>query len=214
MASFIDHTLLKPEATPEQIIKLCEEAAEWGFVSVCVNPLYVRLAAEKLAGSTVKVCTVIGFPLGASAPALKVIEAANALTDGATEVDMVLPIGQLKSGDYMSVYEDIRGVVRVADGKAIVKVILETALLAEEEKIAACLLAKTAGADFVETSTGFCGGGAIVEDIILMRTAVGPTMGVKASGAIKNNKDARAMLAAGATRIGTSSSVDIIQGEP
>ncbi|NHW37102.1 deoxyribose-phosphate aldolase [Paenibacillus aceris] len=213
MASVIDHTLLKPEATSEQIIKLCEEAAEWGFATVCVNPIYVRLAAEKLAGSLVKVCTVIGFPLGASAPTMKVIEAATALIDGATEVDMVLSIGQLKSGDYMSVYEDIRGVVRVAGNKAIVKVILETALLTEEEKIAACLLAKKAGADFVKTSTGFGGGGATVEDIALMRETVGPSMGVKASGAVRSQKDALAMLAAGATRIGTSSSVAIVQGE-
>jgi deoxyribose-phosphate aldolase len=214
MASVIDHTLLKPEATSEQIIKLCEEAAELGFASVCVNPIYVRLAAEKLAGSSVKVCTVIGFPLGASAPSVKVMEAANAMIDGATEVDMVLPIGQLKSRDYMAVYEDIRGVVRVASDKVIVKVILETALLTDEEKIASCLLAKKAGADFVKNSTGFGGGGATVEDIKLMRETVGPSMGIKASGAVRSQQDVLAMLAAGATRIGASSSVTIVQGEP
>jgi len=214
LASVIDHTLLKPEATSEQIIKLCEEAAAWKFASVCVNPIYVSLAAEKLAGSSVKVCTVIGFPLGASAPAVKATETSNALSDGATEVDMVLPIGQLKSGDYKSVYDDIRGVVRAAGDKAIVKVILETSLLTEEEKIAACLLAKKAGADYVKTSTGFGGGGATVEDIALMRAVVGPFMGVKASGAVRSQKDALAMLAAGATRVGASSSVAIVQGEP
>jgi len=213
LAALIDHTLLKPDATEQDVRKLCEEAKQYGFASVCVNPSWVPLCAELLAGTPVKVCTVIGFPLGATTPTAKAIETRDAIANGASEIDMVINVGALKSGNDALVREDIEGVVQAARGKAIVKVILETALLSREEKIKACLLAKTAGADFVKTSTGFSTGGATVEDIALMRATVGPEMGVKASGGIRDRATAEAMVAAGATRIGASASVAIATGQ-
>jgi deoxyribose-phosphate aldolase len=214
VAGMIDHTLLKPDATPDQIAQLCYEARKFEFASVCINPGFVKLAADLLQGSPVKVCTVIGFPLGASAPDVKAFETETALRDGATEIDMVINIGALKGRDYTLVARDIAGVVRVAHAAgALVKVIIETALLSEEEKVTACLLAKEAGADYVKTSTGFSGGGATVEDISLMRRVVGPEMGVKASGGVKDYEDARHLVEAGATRIGASAGVKIVAGE-
>ncbi len=213
IASMIDHTLLKPDATPDQIAQLCFEARKYNFASVCVNPANVKLCAELLRGSTVKVCSVIGFPLGANTPDVKVMEAQLAVQQGASEIDMVINIGALKGGDLQLVARDIRGIVRaVHSAGAILKVIIETALLTDEEKVTACLLAKEAGADFVKTSTGFSGGGATVEDISMMRRVVGPTMGVKASGGIRTTEDAEKMVQAGATRIGASASVKIVQG--
>ncbi|MFN2280737.1 MAG: deoxyribose-phosphate aldolase [Anaerolineales bacterium] len=212
MASLIDHTLLKPDATADQIAQLCYEARKYKFASVCVNPTHVKLCAELLHGTQVKVCTVIGFPLGASSPEVKAFEAQTAIKDGATEIDMVLNIGALKAGDLTLAAQDIHEVVRVGhNAGAIVKVIIETSLLNDEEKITACLLAKEAGADFVKTSTGFSGGGATVEDITLMRRAVGPDMGVKASGGVRDFEDAQSMVKAGATRIGASAGVKIVQ---
>ncbi|MGH2583102.1 MAG: deoxyribose-phosphate aldolase [Anaerolineales bacterium] len=214
VARFIDHTLLKPDATADQIAQLCYEARKYGFASVCVNPSFVKLCADLLKGSEVKVCTVIGFPLGASAPDVKAFETETALRDGATEIDMVINIGALKGRDYTLVARDIAGVVKLAHAAgALVKVIIETALLNEEEKIAACLLAKEAGADYVKTSTGFSGGGATVSDVALMRRVVGPEMGVKASGGVKDYADAMSMVKAGATRIGASAGVKIVAGE-
>ncbi|HOX44020.1 MAG TPA: deoxyribose-phosphate aldolase [Myxococcota bacterium] len=213
MAAYIDHTLLKPDATEKEIRKLCEEARQHSFASVCVNPGRVKLCAELLRGSPVKVCTVIGFPLGATTPTSKAIETRDAIANGANEIDMVLNIGALKSGDDGLVSQDIEGVVQAARGQALVKVILETALLTREEKIKACLLAKAAGANFVKTSTGFSSGGATVQDIALMRETVGPDMGVKASGGIRDRATAEAMVAAGATRIGASASVAIATGQ-
>ena len=213
LASRIDHTLLKPDATPEQIAQLCFEARKHGFASVCVNPAWVKLCAQLLEGSSVKVCTVIGFPLGASAPEVKAFECRNALAHGASEIDMVINIGALKARDLDLVARDIRGVVAAAHGrKAIVKVIIEAVLLTDEEKTIACLLAKEAGADFVKTSTGFAGGGATVHDVALMRRVVGPEMGVKAAGGVRTYEDAESMIQAGATRIGASAGVKIIQG--
>jgi len=212
IASLIDHTLLKPDATADQIAQLCYEARKYKFASVCVNPTHVKLCAELLHGTQVKVCTVIGFPLGASSPEVKAFEAQTAIKDGATEIDMVLNIGALKAGDLTLAAQDIHEVVRVGhNAGAIVKVIIETSLLNDEEKITACLLAKEAGADFVKTSTGFSGGGATVEDITLMRRAVGPDMGVKASGGVRDFEDAQSMVKAGATRIGASAGVKIVQ---
>jgi deoxyribose-phosphate aldolase len=214
MAGFIDHTLLKPDATADQIAQLCYEARKYKFASVCVNPTHVRLCAELLQGTDVKVCTVIGFPLGASSPEVKAFEAQTAINDGATEIDMVLNIGALKAGDLTLAARDINEVVKVGhQADSIVKVIIETALLNEEEKITACLLAKEAGADFVKTSTGFSGGGATVDDINLMRRVVGPEMGVKASGGVRDFEDAQSMVKAGATRIGASAGVKIVQGQ-
>ncbi len=214
VAHMIDHTLLKPDATPDQIAQLCFEARKYEFASVCINPGHVALSANLLQGTKVKVCTVIGFPLGASAPEVKAFETETALRDGATEIDMVINIGALKGKDHTLVAKDIAGVVRVAHAaRALVKVIIETALLTEEEKVAACLLAKEAGADFVKTSTGFSGGGATVEDISLMRRVVGPDMGVKASGGVRDYDDARHLVDAGATRIGASAGVKILAGE-
>jgi deoxyribose-phosphate aldolase len=210
---FIDHTLLKPDATEDQIRKLCEEARQFGFASVCVNPSWVPLCAELLAASDIKVCTVVGFPLGATTPTAKAIETRDAIANGATEIDMVINVGALKSGDDELVRRDIESVVAAAAHRAIVKVILETALLSKEEIVKACLLAKMAKADFVKTSTGFSGGGATVEDIALMRETVGPKMGVKASGGIRDRETAERMVAAGATRIGASASVAIATGE-
>ena len=213
LAGMIDHTLLKPDVTPDQIAQLCYEARKHHFASVCINPTHVKLCAELLKGSPVKVCTVIGFPLGATAPEVKAFETQNAIREGATEIDMVINIGALKANDLDLVARDIRGVVNTAHPRgALVKVILETALLTREEKIAACLLSKEAGADFVKTSTGFSGGGATVEDIALMRRVVGPEMGVKASGGVRDYEDARKMVEAGATRIGASAGVKIVQG--
>jgi deoxyribose-phosphate aldolase len=212
LASLIDHTLLRPEATPAQIAALCDEAARLHFASVCVNPAFVALCARRLVGTPVAICTVIGFPLGATTSAARCAEAAQALADGARELDMVLAIGYLKGGELQTVAEDIHAVVATAHpAGALVKVIIETALLNEEEKITACLLAARAGADFVKTSTGFLGGGATVPDIALMRRTVGPTLGVKASGGVRSLADARALLAAGADRLGTSAGVAIIR---
>lgn len=213
IAGMIDHTLLKPDATADQIAQLCYEARKYKFASVCVNPTHVKLCAELLQGTQVKVCTVIGFPLGASAPEVKAFEAQTALKDGATEIDMVLNIGALKAGDLTLVARDIHEVVKVGHAAgAIVKVIIETALLNEDEKVTACLLCKEAGADFVKTSTGFSGGGATVDDVNLMRRVVGPDMGIKASGGVRDFEDAQNMVKAGATRLGASAGVKIVQG--
>ena len=212
VARYIDHTLLKPEATRDEILKLCEEGARYGFASVCINPIWVREAACALRGTGVKICTVIGFPLGANEPDTKAYEARRAIFDGASELDMVINIGALKSGDDELVARDIAGVVQVAhEVDYLCKVILETALLAEHEKVRACLLAKEARADFVKTSTGFSKGGATVADIALMRRVVGGEMGVKASGGVRDLKQAQEMIRAGATRIGASVGVKIVQ---
>ncbi len=212
IASLIDHTLLKPEATAADIQKLCTEARHYGFASVCVNPLWVSMAARELARSPVKGCTVIGFPLGANTIDVKSFEAGLAMSEGAQELDMVLNVGALRGGDPDAVREDIAAVVETAHaGGAIVKVILETALLTDEQKIAACLLPKEACADFVKTSTGFGAAGATVEDVALMRRTVGPEMGVKASGGIRSLDDLHRMVTAGATRVGASASVRIIE---
>lgn len=213
LAGMIDHTLLKPDATPDQIAQLCFEARKYNFASVCINPAWVSLCAQLLQGTPVKVCTVIGFPLGASAPEVKAFETQNAIDHGATEIDMVINIGALKARELELVAKDIRGVVNVAHARGpIVKVILETVLLTDEEKTIASLIAKEAGADFVKTSTGFAGGGATVHDVALMRRVVGPEMGVKASGGVRTYEDAENMVKAGATRIGASAGVKIIQG--
>lgn len=210
---YIDHTLLKTEATPAQIEQICKEAREFKFASVCVNSLYVPQAYQALEGSGVKTCSVIGFPLGAMPTAVKVAEAENATGAGAAEIDMVMAVGLLKGGEAQAVLDDIRGVVETCHGSgAIVKVILEMGLLTMREKIVACLLCKEAGADFVKTSTGFFAGGATVPDVELMRRIVGPSMGVKAAGGIRSLEDAQAMLNAGATRLGSSSGVKIAQG--
>ncbi len=212
IAGLIDHTLLKPDATADQIAQLCYEARKFKFASVCVNPTHVKLCSELLQGTQVKVCTVIGFPLGASAPEVKAFEAQTAIKDGATEIDMVLNVGALKAGDLTLATQDIHEVVQVGhNAGSIVKVIIETSLLNDEEKVTACLLAKEAGADFVKTSTGFSGGGATVDDVNLMRRVVGPEMGVKASGGVRDFEDAQNMVKAGATRIGASAGVKIVQ---
>jgi deoxyribose-phosphate aldolase len=213
IAKMIDHTLLKADTTREQIVKLCEEAKQYGFASVCVNPTWVATAAELLKGTDVKVCTVIGFPLGANTPETKAFEAKNAIENGAAEVDTVINIGALKDGNDELVERDIRAVVDAAKGKALVKVIIEACLLTEEEKVRACQLAVKAGADYVKTSTGFSTGGATVEDVALMRKTVGPNIGVKASGGVRDVQSANAMIQAGATRIGTSSGVAIVEGK-
>ncbi len=212
LAGLIDHTLLKAEATYAEIDKLCDEALQYGFASVCVNPLYVKRCAAKLKGSPVATCTVIGFPLGATPREIKALEARRAIRDGAREIDMVIPIGALKSGDHRYVYDDILIVAEAArDGGALLKVIIETCFLTDEEKVAACVLAKRARADFVKTSTGFGKGGATAHDVALMAKAVDYQLGVKASGGVKSAADARAMVAAGATRIGASVGVRIAQ---
>ena len=208
----IDHTILKPEATEAAVQKIIDEAKEYNFFSVCINPCWVAFASEQLADTDVAVCTVIGFPLGANTPEVKAYEAADAIKNGANEVDMVINIGALKSQQYDYVRQDIQGVVDATKGKALVKVIIETALLTDEEKVKACELAKEAGADFVKTSTGFSTGGAKVADIRLMRETVGPDMGVKASGGVHNAEEALAMIEAGATRIGASTGVAIVSG--
>ena len=212
IAKYIDHTLLKANATEAQIRRLCEEASEYHFASVCVNTCYVTLAAELLKGSGVKTCCVVGFPLGAMSTAAKAFEAADAVKNGAEEVDMVINIGAVKFGDWDYVAKDIEEVVKASHDKALVKVIIETCLLTDDEKVLACRTAKEAGADFVKTSTGFSIGGATVEDIRLMRETVGAEMGVKASGGIKTYEDAIAMIEAGATRIGASSGIAIVEG--
>ena len=205
----IDHTLLKQDATPEQIVKLCEEAKQFDFMSVCVNPAYVPLAAQCLAGSDVKVCTVIGFPLGMNLTKTKVEEAELAIKQGATEIDMVINVGMLKAGENDYVKEEIR-LLKQAAGNLVLKVIIETCLLTDEEKVRVCKLAKEAGADFVKTSTGFSTGGATPHDVKLMRETVGPEMGVKASGGVRTHEDLIAMVEAGANRIGTSNGTKII----
>jgi deoxyribose-phosphate aldolase len=212
VAAMIDHTLLKPEATKGQIENLCQEAIENKFFSVCVNPVWVRTSKELVKDSGVKVCTVIGFPLGASTSETKAFETTNAIENGADEVDMVINIGALKDQNDDLVENDIRAVVEAAKGKALTKVIIETSLLTKEEKIRACQLSVKAGADYVKTSTGFSTGGATFDDIALMRQTVGPDIGVKASGGVRSTEDAQKMIEAGATRIGASSSVAIIKG--
>ena len=211
IAGMIDHTLLKADATKEQIEKLCLEAREYQFASVCVNPVWVKEAVQALNGSSVKVCTVIGFPLGATTSETKVFEAKNAIENGATEVDMVINIGALKNDDLVTVEEDIHAVVHAAKGKAITKVIIETCLLTEKQKVSACQLAVKAGAQFVKTSTGFSTGGATVEDVALMRSIVGPEIGVKASGGIRSLDDMKKMIEAGASRVGASAGVQIMK---
>jgi deoxyribose-phosphate aldolase len=211
LAGKIDHTLLKPEATEAEIRTLCDEARKHGFYSVCVNPANVVLSAQQLAGSDVKVCTVVGFPLGATTSEVKAFETRDAIGNGAQEIDMVINVGALKSGRMDRVESDIRAVVEAAAGVP-VKVILETCLLTDDEKVAACKASKSAGAAFVKTSTGFSKGGATVADIRLMRQTVGPEMGVKASGGVRDHATAIAMVEAGATRLGASASVAIVTG--
>ncbi len=214
LARMIDHTMLKPEATTDEITKLCNEAKQYHFASVCVNPGFVSLCSSLLKGTDVKVCTVIGFPLGATTTEVKRLEAEQAIANGATEIDMVINVGQLKSGNYDYVLNDVNKVVLAAKAhRNVCKVILETALLTDEEKVKACLICKKAGADFVKTSTGFSKGGATVGDIALMRKIVGSAIGVKASGGIRSKEDAEAMIASGADRIGASASVKIVMGE-
>lgn len=212
IAGLIDHTLLKPDATRQDIRKLCEEAMTFRFCSVCVNPYWVRFCSDMLSHTNVRVCTVVGFPFGATTTQTKIKETETAIADGAREIDMVINIGALKSGDLDFVEKDIAGVVRKAGHNVIVKTILETAYLTNEEKVTACRLAVKAGADFVKTSTGFGPGGATVEDIVLMRSVVGPRVGVKASGGIRDVETAIKMVKAGATRIGASASVRIVGG--
>lgn len=212
IASMIDHTILKPEASRKKVQKICEEAVENNFASVCINPCNVAMCAVLLKGSGIKVCTVIGFPLGASTSCVKVFEALDAIKNGAHEVDMVINIGRLKDKDYDYVREDIKGVVEAAKGKALVKVIIETCLLTDDEKIISCKIAKEAGADFVKTSTGFSTGGASVSDIKLMRETIGSAMGIKAAGGIHSYEDVVGLVEAGATRIGASASIVICAG--
>lgn len=209
---YIDHTLLKPESTQTQIDKLIAEAVEHQFASVCVNPTWVTYAAKALKGTEVNVCTVIGFPLGANTSSVKAFETKDAVANGADEIDMVINIGQLKSGQYDAVEADIRAVVE-ASGDKLVKVIIETCLLTDDEKVKACQLAVAAGADYVKTSTGFSTAGANIADVTLMRKTVGPNIGVKAAGGTRSYADAEAFIKAGATRIGTSAGVAIVNGE-
>lgn len=213
VAGYIDHTLLAPNASREQIVQICAEAKHYGFKSVCVNPLWVSTVARELAGSQVLTCSVIGFPLGASTTDTKVFETTNAIADGANEIDMVIDIAAALRGDGDALVNDIFAVAQAAHkGDAILKVIIEACLLTEEAKVLACQSAKAAGADFVKTSTGFSTGGATVEDVELMRRTVGEQMGVKASGGVRTLETARAMIAAGATRLGSSSGVAILEG--
>ncbi|MCB9777479.1 MAG: deoxyribose-phosphate aldolase [Alphaproteobacteria bacterium] len=211
LARYIDHTLLKPTATRADIVKVCEEARAHGFASVCVNSTWIGLVARLLEGSRSMPICVVGFPLGAMSTASKAQETRQAIADGAQEIDMVIDIGALKGGDHDRVHDDIRAVVQAAQGRP-VKVILETTMLTRDEKIAGCAISKAAGAHFVKTSTGFGGGGATAEDVALMRAVVGPEMGVKASGGVRNASDAQAMIAAGANRLGASASVEIVTG--
>ena len=212
IASYIDHTLLTPQAGIKQIALLCQEAIRYGFASVCVNPIYVSSAASELSGSDVKVCTVIGFPLGATMKEVKAFETKCAIEAGATEIDMVINVGAAKDGNWELVYEDINAVVDAANG-TLVKVIIETCLLTDEEKVKACEMSVKAGAHFVKTSTGFSTGGATVVDVRLMRQTVGETVGVKASGGVRTSEDMKAMVEAGANRIGTSGGVALVQGK-
>ncbi|MCD6431732.1 deoxyribose-phosphate aldolase [Candidatus Bathyarchaeota archaeon] len=216
LAKMIDSTNVKATASRSDIEKLCKDAVHHGFGCVCVNPIYVRLASQLLKGSDVKVCSTVGFPFGATLPEIKALEAIKAVENGAQELDMVINLSALKSGDYEAVKEDIAAVVdaKRLDERVIVKVIIETACLMDEEKVVACKLAKDAGADFVKTCTGFFGKGATVEDVRLMRQTVGEAMGVKAAGGIRTYADAVAMIRAGANRIGTSTAVQIIEGAP
>ncbi|MGP5226441.1 MULTISPECIES: deoxyribose-phosphate aldolase [Micrococcaceae] len=214
IAAYIDHTLLKPDASREAVLKIAAEAAEYGFKSVCVNPLWVATVARALKDSNVLTCSVIGFPFGATTTAVKSFEAAGAIADGASEIDMVIDIAAARRGDRDALVADIGGVAgTVHDGGAILKVIIETSLLDDEAKVLACEAAVEAGADFVKTSTGFAGGGATAEDITLMRRTVGEGLGVKASGGVRSLADAQAMIDAGATRLGASSGVAIVEGE-
>ncbi len=213
IAKYIDHTLLKQEASVQQVAKLCEEAAQYKFASVCVNAANVAQCAKILKGSDVKVCSVVGFPLGATLPSVKAFETEQAIANGASEIDMVLNVGAMKSGNFALVKEDVEAVVKAAHPrKAIVKVIIETCLLTDDEKVKACQICKEAGADFVKTSTGFNSAGATLEDVALMRKTVGPNIGVKAAGGVRTYADVIAMIKAGATRIGTSGGVKIIEG--
>jgi len=211
IASKIDHTMLKPDATPAEITELCEEAKEYHFASVCVNPGYVSLCASLLRGTEVRVCTVVGFPLGANTTEVKKFETEHAIHNGATEIDMVINVGRLKAGDYEYVEKDVSRVVQIAkSNNALVKVIIEAALLSDEEKVKACLICKKVGADFVKTSTGFSKGGATVGDVALMKYVVGSSIGVKAAGGIRSKEEAEAMISSGADRIGASASVKIV----
>lgn len=212
MAQYIDHTILNADARKEDIKKICDEAAEYNFKTVCIQPYWIPFAKEELKDTEVGITTVIGFPLGANSSKVKAFEARQALKDGATEVDMVINVGALKSNNKDAVLEDIKAVVDEVAGEAVVKVIIETALLTKEEKVLASELSKKAGADFVKTSTGFSTGGATVDDIKLMRATVGPDLGVKASGGVRSYEDAQAMIDAGATRIGASSGISIVEG--
>ena len=212
LAKYIDHTLLKPQASQADIQKICDEAKQYHFASVCVNPSYIAFVAEQLKGTDVTPCCVVGFPLGACTPAAKAFETADAVANGAKEVDMVINVGAIKSGDWALVQQDIAGVVAAAAGHAKVKVILETCLLTDEEKVQACKASVAAGADFVKTSTGFSTGGATVEDVRLMRQTVGPDIGVKASGGVRTYEDAIAMIEAGASRLGASAGAKIVAG--
>ncbi|WP_347110375.1 deoxyribose-phosphate aldolase [Paenarthrobacter sp. S56] len=214
IASYIDHTLLKPEASEADVLKVCAEAAEYKFKSVCVNPIWVKTVKNALKGSGVLTCAVVGFPLGATPSDVKAFEARGAVLDGADEIDMVINIAAARANDRGALVDDITKVAEtVHGGEAILKVIIETAVLTDEQKVIACQAAVEAGADFVKTSTGFNGGGATVEDIALMRKTVGPGLGVKASGGVRSLADAQAMIAAGATRIGASSGIAIVKGE-
>ena len=213
IASYIDHTLLKPDATGEQIDQLCAEAREYGFASVCVNPYYVARCVKNLKGSDVKVCTVVGFPMGATTAESKAFEALQAIASGAKEIDMVMNVCAMKSGHTKAIEQEIQALAAAVEGQAILKVIIETCLLTDEEKNQACRIARRSGADFVKTSTGFSTGGATVEDIALMRKAVGAKLGVKASGGIRDYATAKAMIEAGATRIGASAGVAIVKEE-
>ena len=213
IASYIDHTLLKPDATGEQIDQLCVEAREYGFASVCVNPYYVARCVKNLKGTDVKVCTVVGFPLGATTAESKAFEALQAIASGAKEIDMVMNVCAMKSGHTKAIEQEIQALAAAVEGQAILKVIIETCLLTDEEKNQACRIARRSGADFVKTSTGFSTGGATVEDVALMRKAVGSKLGVKASGGIRDYATAKAMIEAGATRIGASAGVAIVKEE-
>ena len=214
IASYIDHTLLKPEASEADILKVCAEAVEYRFKSVCVNPVWVKTVTKALKGSGVLTCSVIGFPLGATPTDVKVFEARGAVLDGANEIDMVINMASARANDRGALVDDIRAVAEtVHAGEAILKVIIETSMLNDEQKVIACEAAAEAGADFVKTSTGFNGGGATVEDVALMRKTVGAGLGVKASGGVRSLADAQAMIAAGATRIGASSGIAIVKGE-
>jgi deoxyribose-phosphate aldolase len=210
IAKYIDHTILKPEATIEEVKKLCREAKEYSFASVCVNSCYTKLVSTELRGSDVKTCVVVGFPLGAMTKEAKAFETSDAIKNGANEIDMVINVGALKDKNYVLLKEDVEAVVNAAKGKAIVKVIIEACLLTDEEKVKACEISKEAKADFVKTSTGFSIGGATKEDIALMRKTVGPDLGVKASGGIRDYKTAMDMISVGASRIGASASITIV----